>query len=107
MYRFATHHCRCREPYRVLGEPAPTRVLGIDETRRSKPRCTSQVDRGHWIPLLQRRRGRATSGRAGPARAAAPAAAVKRWWTGCALSGTRVQRLRTKRLPDALWEIKW
>lgn len=35
----------------VLGEPAPTRVLGIDETRRGKPRWTWDVDSGRWIRL--------------------------------------------------------
>ena len=36
-------------PTRVLGDPAPVRVLGIDETRRGKPRCwTRDQASGRW-----------------------------------------------------------
>ena len=34
---------------RVLGEPEPTTVLGIDETRRGKPRWTCQDATGRWV----------------------------------------------------------
>ncbi|MCB9408873.1 ISL3 family transposase [Mycolicibacterium sp.] len=33
----------------VLGEVAPVRVLGIDETRRGKPRWTRETDSGRWV----------------------------------------------------------
>jgi len=33
----------------VLGEPAPVAVLGIDETRRGKPRWTREPVSGHWL----------------------------------------------------------
>jgi transposase len=33
----------------VLGTPAPVRVLGIDETRRGKPRWTRDDDSGRWV----------------------------------------------------------
>ena len=33
----------------VLGDPAPVRVLGIDETRRGKPRWTRDTDSGRWV----------------------------------------------------------
>ena len=33
----------------VLGAPAPVRVLGIDETRRGKPRWTRDTDSGRWV----------------------------------------------------------
>lgn len=33
----------------VLGNPAPVRVLGIDETRRGKPRWTRDNDSGRWV----------------------------------------------------------
>ena len=33
----------------VLGNPAPVRVLGIDETRRGKPRWTRDTDSGRWV----------------------------------------------------------
>ena len=33
----------------VLGEPEPTTVLGIDETRRGKPRWTCQDATGRWV----------------------------------------------------------
>ncbi|HPY23863.1 MAG TPA: ISL3 family transposase, partial [Mycobacterium sp.] len=33
----------------VLGEVAPVRVLGIDETRRGKPRWTRDQDSGRWV----------------------------------------------------------
>lgn len=33
----------------VLGDPAPVRVLGIDETRRGKPRWTRDPDSGRWV----------------------------------------------------------
>ncbi|MGH3556655.1 MAG: ISL3 family transposase [Mycobacterium sp.] len=34
-----------------LTEPEPTRVLGIDETRRGKPRWQRCVDTGRWVRL--------------------------------------------------------
>jgi transposase len=33
----------------ALGEPAPTRVLGIDETRRGRPRWEQDPDTGKWV----------------------------------------------------------
>lgn len=33
----------------VLGNPAPVAVLGIDETRRGKPRWTRDTDSGRWV----------------------------------------------------------
>lgn len=33
----------------VLGEPAPVAVLGIDETRRGKPRWTREQASGRWV----------------------------------------------------------
>jgi transposase len=33
----------------LLGEPEPTRVLGIDETRRGKPRWEHCTETGHWV----------------------------------------------------------
>ena len=33
----------------VLGDPAPVAVLGIDETRRGKPRWTRDQDSGRWV----------------------------------------------------------
>ena len=33
----------------VLGDPAPVRVLGIDETRRGKPRWTRDQASGRWV----------------------------------------------------------
>jgi hypothetical protein len=33
----------------VLGDPAPVAVLGIDETRRGKPRWTRDTDSGRWV----------------------------------------------------------
>ena len=33
----------------VLAAPAPVRVLGIDETRRGKPRWTRDSDSGRWV----------------------------------------------------------
>lgn len=33
----------------VLSEPAPVRVLGIDETRRGKPRWARDPDSGRWL----------------------------------------------------------
>ena len=33
----------------VLGEPEPTRVLGIDETRRGKPRWEHCAETGRWV----------------------------------------------------------
>jgi transposase len=33
----------------VLGVPAPVAVLGIDETRRGKPRWTRDTDSGRWV----------------------------------------------------------
>jgi transposase len=36
---------------RLLTEPAPTRVLGIDETRRGRPRWTKNLDSGAWERL--------------------------------------------------------
>ena len=35
----------------VLIEPAPVRVLGIDETRRGRPRWTQDADSGRWVRL--------------------------------------------------------
>jgi len=32
-----------------LGAPAPTRILGIDETRRGKPRWEQDLDTGKWM----------------------------------------------------------
>jgi len=33
----------------VLTEPAPTAVLGIDETRRGKPRWERCAQTGRWV----------------------------------------------------------
>lgn len=33
----------------VLADPAPVTVLGIDETRRGKPRWTRDTDSGRWV----------------------------------------------------------
>ncbi|AGP63661.1 transposase [Mycobacterium intracellulare subsp. yongonense 05-1390] len=33
----------------LLGEPKPTRVLGIDETRRGKPRWEHCTETGRWV----------------------------------------------------------
>ncbi len=33
----------------VLADPAPVAVLGIDETRRGKPRWTRETDSGRWV----------------------------------------------------------
>lgn len=33
----------------LLGEPEPTRVLGIDETRRGKPRWECFAGTGRWV----------------------------------------------------------
>jgi transposase len=33
----------------VAGEPEPTTVLGIDETRRGRPRWTFSVEAGRWV----------------------------------------------------------
>jgi len=33
----------------VLADPAPVAVLGIDETRRGKPRWTRDTDSGRWV----------------------------------------------------------
>ena len=33
----------------VLGDPAPVQVLGIDETRRGKPRWTREQASGRWV----------------------------------------------------------
>jgi transposase len=33
----------------LLGEPQPTPVLGIDETRRGKPRWEHCAETGHWV----------------------------------------------------------
>jgi transposase len=33
----------------LLGEPAPTPVLGVDETRRGKPRWQCCVETGRWV----------------------------------------------------------
>jgi transposase len=35
----------------ALGEPEPTRVLGIDETRRGKPRWVREPGTGRWVRL--------------------------------------------------------
>ena len=35
----------------VLTEPAPVQVLGIDETRRGRPRWTQDADTGRWVKL--------------------------------------------------------
>ncbi|WP_169309853.1 hypothetical protein [Gordonia bronchialis] len=34
---------------KVLSTPKPVRVLGIDETRRGKPRWTRDVDGRRWV----------------------------------------------------------
>jgi len=36
---------------RVLGAPTPVRVLGIDETRRGRPRWTQNLDTGKWLQI--------------------------------------------------------
>ena len=33
----------------ILGNPAPVRVLGMDEIRRGKPRWTRDNDSGRWV----------------------------------------------------------
>jgi transposase len=43
------HGAFTRVADQVLGEPEPTTVLGIDETRRGKPRFTRQQDTGWWV----------------------------------------------------------
>jgi transposase len=35
----------------LLAEPDPVRVLGIDETRRGRPRWTQDADSGKWVKL--------------------------------------------------------
>lgn len=35
----------------LLVEPTPTRVLGVDETRRGKPRWERSADTGRWVRL--------------------------------------------------------
>jgi len=35
----------------LLTEPAPTPVLGIDETRRGKPRCERCAEAGRWVRI--------------------------------------------------------
>jgi transposase len=35
--------------WRELGEPEPTVALGIDETRRGRPRWNQDVDSGRWV----------------------------------------------------------
>src|SRR5213082_3592594 len=34
----------------IAGEPEPTAVLGIDETRRGKPRWARDEESGRWVP---------------------------------------------------------
>jgi hypothetical protein len=41
---------RLRRPAEgLLREPEPTRVLGIDETRRGKPRWEHCTETGRWV----------------------------------------------------------
>lgn len=44
-----THRAFLAAADAVLTEPAPTRVLGIDETRRGKPRWEQDSDTGKWV----------------------------------------------------------
>lgn len=43
-----THRAFARAAEQVLGEPAPTRMLGIDETRRGRPRWQQDPESGRW-----------------------------------------------------------
>jgi len=67
---------------RLLTEPEPIRVLGIDETRRGKPRWEYCKDSSRWVrvdPVGYRVRRPVRLPRAGGKKKGAP---PRRWWAG-------------------------